>query len=88
MTPGQQRTLAATKARVAKEKAQRIALENAQNARQPCKPGRAHHWMLGEPQGRESVGKCRYCKGVRVFRNASPEMGVSEWFGAERRRDE
>lgn len=33
-----------------------------------------HHWMIKEPDGMVSEGRCKYCGRVKDFRNFSKEF--------------
>lgn len=63
---------------------ERVAKESVAppEARHGCKGDKAHHWRIAEPEGEYSEGRCRHCQKTKVFRNSSPEMGPSEWFGS------
>lgn len=36
-------------------------------------PGEGHHWLIEDPQGAESKGKCKHCPASRNFQNSSLE---------------
>ena len=44
--------------------------------KQRCLKGMKHHWDLPEPNGKESIGVCRYCKKTQIHLNS---LDWSQW---------
>jgi hypothetical protein len=48
-------------------------------ARRRASQHRAHHWLIGTPNGPTSAGRCRICGAQREFANSSEDTA---WGGA------
>lgn len=44
-----------------------------------CPP---HHWLISEPQGITSIGKCKHCGVAKEFKNGS-DLGFDDWSNIE-----
>ena len=42
----------------------------------PLAEDHAHRWLIDEPNGPTSVGRCKACGAVRVFRNWLSELDI------------
>ena len=51
-----------------------------------CPDGGPHHFQIEIAEGKESLGRCQKCGGVKVFQNQSPDLPWASWGGWETAR--